>query len=266
MKKLLKALPLVVVLLLLAGFSTKISKAQDVTATSSASIGVAVYVPVTDDVVDTNVICSTEGGDNMPCTREYDPNMLGVLTENPSVFIGVASPSAGTKAVISSGQAEVLVSSQNGDIKAGDFITSSRTKGVAQKATKSGFILGSAMEDYSNSDTSQTGKILVTLSIRPAVLKAGAGLNLLQVIKDGVQGAFESPLSALRYTVAALIVSVVFIYGFIHFGKVAKSGVESIGRNPLATKSIQAGVIMNMGVIIAIMGASIFVAYLILVI
>lgn len=248
-----------ILFLILLFLSTKIINAQN-------SLGVAVYVPVSGEALDGNVVCNAESNVNAPCIREYDPNMLGVVTDNPSVFFSEASPSAGTKAVVSSGNTYVLVNSQNGDIKTGDFLTSSRTTGVAQRASKSGFILGSALEDYSNSDTSQTGKILVSLSIRPAVLKAGAGLNLFQVIKDGVQGAFESPLAALRYTVAALIVSVVFIYGFIHFGRVARSGVESIGRNPLATKSIQAGVIMNMAVIIAIMGASIFVAYLILVI
>lgn len=229
------------------------------------SAGVATYVPVNGSPIDGSVVCGTDGGSNKLCDREYDPNTIGVVTINPAVSF-VVEDMDGTAPVLSSGKAYVLVSSVNGAIGVGDYITSSKTAGVGQKATKSGYILGSSLEEYKEGDPQKIGKVLVSLSVKPAVLKKGAEANLLQMIKDGVEGAFESPLSALRYVVSGLIVSVVFIFGFIHFGRIAKSGVESIGRNPLASRAIQMGVIMNMGITVLIMGGSVFVAYLILVI
>ena len=231
----------------------------------NGNAGVAVYVPVEGDLADGTLICGTEGSVNKPCEREYDPNMIGVVTNTPSVAF-VTDNATGMVPVLSSGKVYMRVSSLNGNIVVGDFITSSKIVGVAQRASKSGYIIGSAMEEYNENDSQKVGKILVSLTLKPAVLKKNAEANLLQMIKDGVEGAFDSPLSALRYLVSALIVSVVFIFGFIHFGRIAKSGVESIGRNPLASKAIQMGVIMNMGITVVIMAASVFVAYLILVI
>jgi len=41
------------------------------------------------------------------------------------------------------------VSRENGEVKAGDYLTSSSLPGVAMKATKAGLIIGQALEDYS---------------------------------------------------------------------------------------------------------------------
>lgn len=232
------------------------------TFAQTSGAGVATYVPVAGSVSDGMILCGSDGGSNKPCDREYDPNMIGVVTSNPAISFATED-TTGSTPILSSGEMYVFVSADNGPIGIGDFITSSRKPGVGQKAKKSGYILGSALEEYS--DTSNDGKIKVSLTLKPAVLKKNAEANLLQMLRDGVEGAFESPLSALRYVVAAIITSVTFIYGFIHFGRIAKSGVESIGRNPLASKSIQLGVIMNMGITVAIMAGSIFVSYLILV-
>ena len=229
-----------------------------------SSTGVAVSMPVKGDVADGTIICGVQTDINMPCVREYDPNMAGVITENPAVSF-VLDDTDGTKTVISSGKAYVAVSTVNGPIKEGDFITSSLIKGVGQKVSKSGYVLGSALENYEETDPTKYGKILVSLAIKPAVLKQGAGLNLFQLIRDGVEGAFESPLSALRYILAAVVVSASFIIGMIHFGRIAKSGVEAVGRNPLAGKMIQAGVLMNIVLTIFVMGAGLLVAYLVLV-
>lgn len=226
--------------------------------------GVATYITVSGNKTDGSLICGSENSLNKLCDREYDPNMIGVVVENPAVSF-VSEDTSGATPILSNGTAYVLVSSINGNIKSGDYLTSSKVAGVAQKATKSGYVIGSAIEDYNSDNTETIGKVLVSLTVKPAVLKKSAEANLIEMVKDGVEGAFESPLSALRYFVAALITCVTFVFGFIHFGKIAKSGVEAIGRNPLAARTIQLGVLMNMGVTIAIMAGSVFVSYLILV-
>ena len=62
-----------------------------------------------------------------------------------------------------------------------------------------------------------------------------------------------------------LIVLITFALGIWYFGRVARSGVEAIGRNPLATRAIQLGVILNLLLTLVILLVGIALAYLILV-
>jgi F0F1-type ATP synthase membrane subunit c/vacuolar-type H+-ATPase subunit K len=82
---------------------------------------------------------------------------------------------------------------------------------------------------------------------------------------EGMSGAFESPLAALRYVIAGILVVGSFIFGILHFGRIAKSGVEALGRNPLAAKTIQFGIIMNVMIAIVIMLVGLGIAYIVLV-
>lgn len=233
---------------------------------AQTSQSVAISTPVTGQTFEGEIVCSDSIDAKIysPCTREYDSNMAGVVSPNAGVTFSDGVP--GSVPVTSSGNTYVLVSSLNGDIKKGDYVTSSKTPGVGQLAKKSGFVLGTALADYSNSDKSATGLLLVNLSTRPAVLTAGAGNNLLQLILEGVSGAFESPLAALRYIIAGILVVVSFVFGLFHFGKMAKSGIEALGRNPLAAKTIQFGIMFNVLIAIVIMGIGLGIAYIVLVI
>jgi F0F1-type ATP synthase membrane subunit c/vacuolar-type H+-ATPase subunit K len=234
--------------------------------TASAQInssGVAISALVTGDTFDGQVVCSGAPDLYVSCSKAYDPNMFGVVTLTPGFSFD--SGVVGSVPVVSAGSVYVLVSSVNGDIKKGDYVTSSATPGVGQLAKKSGFVLGIALEDYASSDTNATGKILININAKPAVLTAGAGNNLLQLITEGVSGAFESPLAALRYIVAGVLVLASFLFAILHFGKIAKSGVEALGRNPLAAKSIQFGIVVNIMMAIVIMLAGLGIAYIVLV-
>lgn len=229
-----------------------------------SSQGVAISMPVVGEVFDGAIICSDTSNIYSLCSREYDPNMSGVVAISPSISFD--SGTGGTVPVISNGNAYMAVTSVNGPIKKGDYVTSSKTPGVGQLAKKSGYILGTALEDWANTDPGVRGSILVNLSTRPAVLTEGAGNNLMQLVKEGVSGAFESPLAALRYIVAGILVIVSFVFGILHFGKMAKSGVEAIGRNPLAAKTIQMGIVFNVVIAVGIMAIGLGIAYLVLVI
>lgn len=237
-----------------------------VVAAQESATGVAVPIPVPTDqaVEDGMVLCATDVG-NIPCERTYDPSTFGVLSLNPAVsfVLDVADPAM--KPVMTSGKAYVLVSGIAGPIKKGDFITSSTIKGRGQKASKSGYILGMAMEDFDENGSDKLGKILITVSIRPAILSSGAGANLIDLLKSGVDAAFLTPMAALRYAIAAVVVGASVIFGFIYFGRSARSGVEAIGRNPMAARKIQLGVFMNVLMTMLIMGGGLALAYLILI-
>lgn len=254
-----KLLPLFTILfILLCGIlSTKTVGAQ-----FNAS-GVAVPVKISGEVKDGNIICSSDAGLGA-CSRAYEPNLFAVVVENPAVSFQTENVKEGEYPVISTGKVYVLVNGTNGPIKSGDYITSSDEAGVGQKAIKSGYVLGSAIEEFTGGTSADKGKILVSMSIRPVYLSTGAGANLFELIKEGIDGAFLSPLAALRYVVAAVVVGVTVILGFVHFGRIVKTGVEAVGRNPLAGKRIQFSVFMNVFLTIVIMIAGLTIAYIIL--
>ena len=244
-------------------FTAYLSFAPKVSAQANSS-GVAISAAVSGETFDGGIVCSDMANLYISCKKEYDPNMYGVVTFTPGLSFD--SGQEGSVPVVAAGNVYVVVSSINGDIKKGDYVTSSKTPGVGQLAKKSGYVLGTALEDYSSPDTQATGKILLNINAKPGILTAGAGANLFQLIKDGVEGAFESPLSALRYIIAGILVVICFVFGFLHFGRMAKSGVEAIGRNPLAAKTIQFGILLNVMIAIVIVGAGLGIAYIVLVI
>lgn len=73
------------------------------------------------------------------------------------------------------GQITTKVSGENGDISPGDPLTSSSTAGVAMKATKSGPIIGKALEGYTASGVS---KIMVFVSTGWYVAELGSGSRI----------------------------------------------------------------------------------------
>ncbi|QQG41565.1 MAG: hypothetical protein HYV90_05425 [Candidatus Woesebacteria bacterium] len=225
---------------------------------------VAISTPIQGNSFDGAIICSSSGNIYVPCSREYDPNLFGVVTNSPGVSFenGVS----GSFPVISNGDAFVVVSSANGVIKKGDYVTSSKTPGVGMLAKKSGYVIGISLADYTNTDPNVKGEILVSVGAKPAVLTKGAGNNLLQLILEGVSGAFESPLAALRYIVAGILVIVSVVFSLLYFGRIAKSGVEALGRNPLAARAIQLGILVNILMAIVIMVVGLGIAYIVLVI
>lgn len=250
--------------------TTRLAPATGLAPVFAQGAGVAVDLVIQTQegmlVRDGAVVCSSKDG-YVLCERGHEPNMYGVVNLQPSVQLTATSASkVQTYPVASGGQTEVLVSSINGSIKAGNFVTSTTQPGVAGKALKSGYVLGTALEAWDNQDSEQNGLIKVNLGIKPAVMSARATTNLISMIKEGVEASFLSPLSALRYVVAGVVAAASVVAGLVYFGKVARGGIEAIGRNPLAGKSIQFSVLMNVVLTILIMLVGVAIAYLVLVI
>lgn len=229
------------------------------------SSGVAVSSEFTNgDVKDGQIVCSSADG-LKTCVNEYDVTMAGVYVATPAVLLENRSLDNG-KPVISMGKSSVMVSSVNGVIKKGDFVTSSKQPGIGEKATKSGNIVGVALEDFSVTDPTVIGKILVSVGVRTAIVSTSARGNLVDTLKEGLLAPTLTPLASLRYLLSIIMAAAAFILGFVYFGRVSKSGVEAIGRNPLASKTIQLNVILNLLLTLSIMGGGLAMAYVILII
>jgi len=157
----------------------------------------------------------------------------------------------------------VRVSGTGGKLKRGDFITTSATPGLGVKAGKSGNVLGMALDEYLEEGE---GKVLASIAIRPAIVATAARGNVVETLKQGLLAPTLSPLASLRYVLAVIVVIISFVLGFVYFGRVARAGVEAMGRNPLAGRMIAVGVVFNLLLTVAIMGGGLIAAYLILII
>lgn len=224
------------------------------------SPGVAISIPIDSPVTGGMVICSQDQI-YIPCTKQYDSTMIGVVVTDPAVAFESSASQSGYIAILRDGKAKVQVTTDNGKIAIGDKLTSDNSPGKLMKANKSGYVVGTALSAY---DGSGDGEVLVALDIKPITLTEGAKNNLIDIIKSGLDGIFLSPLSALRYVAASIIVVAAAIAAFVYFGKVARSGVDAIGRNPLASKAIQLSVVLNVILTMFIIGLGVGVAYLIL--
>lgn len=252
-----KVIPAFLIFFLLFLLSNSLINAQ-----TSSGLSISTTI-IDEEAIDGNIIASTTNGYGLSKIA-YDPNTFGILTENPSLYIqDINNPSQ--KPVITSGKAYVLVAAINGEIKVNDVITSSSIPGVGQKANKNGFVLGNALEAYNNSDPKAVGKILVMIKPYYNTSFGNVRTNLLETIRNAFDPSPLSQLTSLRYILAFIIAILSFIIGFVYFGRIARSGIEALGRNPLASKTIQLNIILNLILMIAIIIVGLALAYLILV-
>lgn len=226
---------------------------------------IAITIPFDIDEVEPGDLIVVEDGEYTFARRDYHENMYGIVVDDPAIVLSDRSldPENSVK-VISSGEAYVNVSSINGNIEEGDYVTSSTIPGVAQKADVSGYVLGNALESYSSEDPDAVGQILVTVDIKSAYVPGRSQKNLLKFLKSGTTAPVLSPLTTFRYLLSALIVIASFIVGFSSFGKVSGKSVEALGRNPLAGKDIKSAVVFNFVFTFGIMLVGIVLSYLIL--
>jgi len=118
------------------------------------------------------VIMPAGDGDNqaiIDTTSAYQSQTIGIISTNPGVTLNSDATTDATHPnkypVALQGRVPVKVSSINGNITAGDLLTTSSIPGVAMKATQAGQIIGKALESYSSSDPNTVGEIMVFVNI-----------------------------------------------------------------------------------------------------
>ncbi len=225
------------------------------------SLGVAVPIEIEGGIEPGSIVCSKEGG-HFLCNEQYAASIVGVVVDKPPIaFVGQELPLA-----LNSGNAIVRISTINGVVKKGDLITTSEKPGIGQKATVNGFVLGMSLEDFSSGDPEDIGEILVSINIHPTSSFVGSRSNLVANIRQALSAPVVAPLDSLRYFLSFIIALISFALGFVYFGRVVRSGVEAIGRNPLASRAIQATVVVNIVVTVVIVLTGLAISLLILII
>ncbi len=215
-----------------------------------------------------------------PVALDDAEHMHGVVVHANDAPLTVAAD--GQKVfVATTGHYEVLVSTQNGSIAGGDYVAVSAISGIGMKAgTKEPYVIGRALGAFdgskgavSSSDVKDSsgathkisiGRVEVDIGVAKNPLLKANEPNLPSVLQKAAESIAGKPVNATRVYISILVfgitsmVAVSLLYGGV------RSGLISIGRNPLSKKSIIRGMIQVSitGLIVFITG--VFGVYLIL--
>jgi len=218
-----------------------------------------------DQILNGHIISFTEGGYTLS-KRAYDPTVYAIVTTDPAVTLEVIEETDNNlHYVVTSGKTPVLVTTSNGPILTGDLITASDIPGIGMKADADGYVVGVALEDYTNENPDEIGEIMVNLNFAFNSNVSALRSNLLENLNLALSAPFLTPTSALRYILAGLALLISFALGMGYFGRVTQVGVEALGRNPLAGRAILVSVIINMLLALLTIAAGVGIGYLILV-
>lgn len=231
-------------------------------ANDDISLGIANYFTIQGSVKDGDIIAFTNKG-YFQSKVAYDPSIIGVVTSNPAVSLSIQGSGKNSYPVSSAGNVEVNVSNTNGNIKKGDLITTSSIPGVGIKADKTGYVIGTALSDFVG-EKNEVGQINVALNLHYAYSGSKTISSLKDILNLSLLATYESPSAVFKYVVAGIVIVLSALLGFLSFGRTANTGVEALGRNPLAGKMIQLGIIINVVVTVAIIGAGLLIAVFII--
>jgi len=177
-------------------------------ANAAVSLSFSNYLPIIDkNVSDGQIITATDKGNTLS-RQEYDPKVIGVVSSTSAIVFN-GEGETNTYPIVSTGRTAVKVSTINGAIKVGDFITTSKQPGIGMKATRTGYIIGTALESYNGKSI---GKIQVSLNIRYVTLNVKLANNLLEILKISSLATYEEPLTVFKYFISALIVFASFFF------------------------------------------------------
>lgn len=234
------------------------------TAFAEMARGTATTFQTINDEAKPGDIVSYKAGQFLLSKEPFDTEQFGVVVETSSITL-VNPDDPNGKLIMQSGEAQINISTSNGAIKKGDYITSSKTPGIGQKADKSGFVVGKALADAVETGNTGTGTVRAVINPQMAVINSTVRTNLIDAIRSGALSPLLSPIESLRYVLAALIVASTFIIGFSTFGKTSGRTIEALGRNPLAGSSIRMAMVFNTVLAFGVMLIGLALAYLILV-
>lgn len=220
---------------------------------------IAQTIEIADKEAISGDIMSIDGEGKLIRTKvEGDVNMYGVLVADPQIVYKTREEIP----IARSGTALINVTTEGGEIKVGDLITSSTTAGKGKRAEgTNGYMIGVAVASFGSQEGTpvtvngreyRQGPVMANIGIGPAspvLVRAEGGLfgTLRQLARSILFNISTSRQleRLIRYLLAILLVLLVIWISYRTFGKNITKGIEAIGRNPLAKNTIQTVIILN---------------------
>ncbi len=227
------------------------------------AIDVTSVYPIKDtQAVDGDILIYTDQG-LVRANVGFSNQMFGVLQDKPLLIYHTENEKG--KPVVRAGIAQVNVTTDNGAIKAGDYITSSNKAGKGQKAAQSGYVIGVALADYNKTGV---GKISVAVRIEYAELTNTRNVvRLLDYFNLAAFQGGQDPNKAsqfVKYFSVGIIVIGSLIFGFVIFARSMTKSIEALGRNPLAKNAIHLSILMNAVLAVVTILIAVVASYMIL--
>lgn len=192
--------------------------------------------------------------------------LIGVAADKP--LLELSGKGNSSVQVVVGGTSSALVSDINGTVKIGDKITASPVSGVGMKAINSTEVVGIAQADLDSVPTTtrsvagtngknvsiKIGMLPIAVVVEYYSVTAAAGTAssfvppFLQSIANQLTGKQVSPLRVL-FGAVLLIMGFAAVTFMLYVA--IRSGIISIGRNPLAERALRKGLV---DVIIAALG------------
>jgi hypothetical protein len=216
-------------------------------------------------------------------TQDNVSNMFGVAVDRNALPLTLSSGKKENEVFVAvSGTHNVLVSTQAGAIKKGDYLTLSSINGVAMKAGTDkttvfgrangnfdgkGVILGTTtLKDTAGSQDKivKLGSLPVTIDIRTNPNDISTKVNIIEQLQRAGKQIAEKEVSPVRIylsiaiAVICIIVSIIILYAGV------RNGVISIGRNPMSKKSIFRALLEIILTVLLILIIGLFAVYLLL--
>lgn len=202
--------------------------------------------------------------------------LLGVVVESNQSLIAASNSDTDVQ-VVTNGTALALVSTLNGDIHKGDAISASPINGVGMRAIVAGRILGIAQTDFSaKSDgaiskqvKTKTGEQTISLGQTTLLLSVGYftprnNSSIPEPVQNLARLIVGKDVSPIRIVLAATLLLIGITLSIIIINSAVRSSLESVGRNPLARKAINSGLLKILVLTVAILLLSFGSVYLII--
>jgi len=173
---------------------------NSVGAGNVSAFDISEYYPASEDVEKGDVVVADRDltATVRRSSEPYQPTLIGIVATDPAIVINENDITFGKTAgdefnprkpyVALAGRVPVKVSSENGSIAPGDPITSSTIAGVGMKATKTGPIIGRALESFSGAEV---GKILVFVQGGYFSKEAASSVSDLNPVKLAADSRFS---------------------------------------------------------------------------
>lgn len=216
-------------------------------------------------------------------TKDRLQDMFGVVVDRNTLPFTLTSEGLENEVfVAATGTYNVLVSTQGGAIRSGDYVTLSSIHGVAMKAgTEEKTVFGRANASFDGKSdplgtstlkdttgatkaTVTLGSIPVTIDIRRNPNEKSTKTKVPEPLQRIGQAIAEKEVSPIRIYLSMAITAVSLIAAIIVLYSGVRNGVISIGRNPTSKKSIFRALLEIILTSILILIIGLFAVYLLL--
>lgn len=207
-----------------------------------------------------------------PAPSDDPSRIYGVVIDPSKAPVTLQSQRGQKVFVATNGTYPVLISTQNGKINPGDYVSLSSTDGIAAKATSTqSTILGQALEKFDGihnvittaANGSTIGRVAVSITPGKNPLTKNDAAIPAPLRRAGQAIAGKSVSAARIYTALAVFLATgVIAISVLWVG--IRSGMVAIGRNPLSRHSIMQGLVQVIIVAMIVFGIGAFAVYLLL--